>query len=363
MPYKRGETWWISYTASDGTYVRRSSGTEDHAAAKALEQEQRSQAWREKEMGFDRQRTFEEVMIEYLGHAAQTQRSFDTTQHRVKALRDFFAGRIMNDLAGKDIREYSAIRAKAGKSPATINRELAALSAAINWCAVELEWKIPNPVKGRTLREAESRVRWITRAEVDSLCRSARTQRFGDLLEDFIRLAVNTGCRKEEMIGLEWRRVDLANRLVYLEGEHTKAGKRRSIPLNEGALSALKGRMAFRAEHCPGSPWVFSRRTGEKVVDLSDGFEGACKKAGINDFRIHDLRHTCAAWLVSAGVPLIEVRDLLGHSTVQMTEKYAHLAPARVRDAVSVLDKPMSQSRYTDNPAGRAEGALKLVST
>ncbi|MNF14553.1 hypothetical protein D3C80_2168100 [compost metagenome] len=66
---------------------------------------------------------------------------------------------------------------------------------------------------------------------------------------------------------------------------------------------------------------------------------------------------------MSAGVPLIEVRDLLGHSTVQMTEKYAHLAPARVRDAVSVLDKPMSQSRYTETPAGRAEVALKLVTT
>ncbi|MDG9886296.1 site-specific integrase [Pseudomonas putida CSV86] len=361
MPYKRGKVWWISYTASDGTYVRRSAGTEDFAAAKALEQKERSQAWKEKEMGFDRQRTFEEVMIEYLNHAAQTQRSFDTTQHRVKALREFFAGRVMNDLAGKDIREYSAGRTAAGKSPATINRELAALSAAINWCSVELEWKLPNPVKGRTLREAESRVRWITRGEVDSLCRAARSQRNGDMLDDFIRLAVNTGCRKEEMIGLEWRRVDLVNRLVYLEGDHTKAGKRRSIPLNEGALAALKGRMAFRADHCPSSPWVFSRRNGDKVIDLSEGFEAACEKAAITDFRIHDLRHTCAAWLVSAGVPLIEVRDLLGHSTVQMTEKYAHLAPARVRDAVSVLDQTMSQSRYTENPAGRADKALKLV--
>lgn len=361
MPYKRGKVWWISYTASDGTYVRRSAGTEDYAAAKALEQEQRSQAWREKEMGFDRQRTFEEVMVEYLGHAAQVQRSFDTTQHRVKALREFFAGRIMNDLSGKDIREYSGLRTKAGKSAATINRELAALSAAINWCSTELEWKLPNPVKGRTLREAEGRVRWITRGEVESLCRAARTQRNGDMLEDFIRLAVNTGCRKEEMMGLEWRRVDLANRLVYLEGEHTKAKKRRSIPLNEGALAALKGRLAFRAEHAPGSPWVFTRRSGEKAIDLSEGFEAACEKAKISDFRIHDLRHTCAAWLVSAGVPLIEVRDLLGHSTVQMTEKYAHLAPARVRDAVSVLDKPMSQSRYTENPAGSGGAPLKLV--
>jgi integrase len=217
-------------------------------------------------------------------------------------------------------------------------------------------------VKGRTLKEPEGRVRWITRVEVDSLCRVVRKQRFGHMLEDFVRLAVNTGCRKEEMLGLEWRRVDFANRLIYLDGEHTKASKRRSIPLNEGSLAALKGRMAERAQYCPATPWVFARKNGAKVADLSTGFDNACERAGITDFTIHDLRHTCAAWLVTAGVPLIEIRDLLGHSTIQMTEKYAHLAPTRVRNAVSVLDEGMSQSRYTDNPAGLQEVGLRLVS-
>lgn len=311
----------------------------------------------------DPPRTFEEVMIEYLGNAVTSQKSFETTQYRVKSLKAHFAGKVMNDLAGKDIREYSAMRGKAGRKPATINRELAALSAAINWCVVELEWKLPNPVKGRTLKEPEGRVRWITRAELESVCRIARKQKFGSMLEDFIRLAVNTGCRKEEMIGLEWRRVDFANRLIYLDGMHTKAAKRRSIPLNESALAALKGRMAMRAEFCPDTPWVFSRKNGNKVVDLSEGFDRAVERAGIVDFTIHDLRHTCAAWLVSAGVPLIEIRDLLGHSTIQMTEKYAHLAPARVRDAVSVLDLGLSQSRYSDNPVGLQGGHLKLVTT
>lgn len=362
MPYKRGKTWWISYTAADGTYVRRSAGTEDYAAAKAIEQQSRGAAWREKELGVDPPRTFEEVMIEYLAHAENTQKSFSTTQDRVKALIPFFGGRVMNDVAGKDIREYSSMRLKAGRANSTVNRELAALSAAINWCVTELEWKLPNPVKGRTLKEPEGRVRWITRAEVDALCRIARKQRFGVMLEDFIRLAVNTGCRKEEMLGLEWRRIDFANRLMYLDGTHTKAAKRRSIPLNEGALAALKSRMAVRAEFCPTTPWVFARKTGAKVVDLSEGFEGACAKADILDFTIHDLRHTCAAWLATAGVPLIEIRDLLGHSTIQMTEKYAHLCPARVRDAVSVLDRGMSHSRYTESPAGQGGALLKLVS-
>ncbi|WP_462383298.1 tyrosine-type recombinase/integrase [Pseudomonas sp. Marseille-QA0892] len=363
MPYKREGSayWWISYKKSDGKYVRRSAGTSDYEAAKAIEQQERAQAWREKELGANPSRTFEEVVIEYLRHACQHQRSYQTTQYRVKALRAHFAGTVMNDLAGKDVREYAQSRLDAGSSQATVNRELAALSAAINWCNKEKEWQLPNPVKGRTFRESEGRVRWINRAEVEALCRAARSQRHGAMLEDFIRLAVNTGCRKEEMLGLEWRRVDLHNRLVVLEGEHTKAGKRRSIPLNEGAVAALKSRMAFRAEHCPTTPWVFARASGDRATSIRAGFESACEQAGIENFRIHDLRHTCAAWLVTAGVPLIEVRELLGHSTVQMTEKYAHLAPARVRSAVAFLDNPVSHSRYSENPVQQEGGALRLV--
>ncbi len=299
-------------------------------------------------------RNFDEVMIPYLRQASHAQRSFQTTLHRAKPLEEHFKGVVMNELSGKSIRAYMDKRHAAGMSAATINRELSALSAAINWCNTEYEWGLPNPVKGRKMREPEGRVRWLTRAEVDSLCRAARAQKFGQVLESFIRLAVNTGCRKEEMLGLEWRRVDLANGLIYLEGVHTKAGKRRSIPLNEGALSALKVMAAIRAEKSPSSPWVFIRGNGERVVSVRCGFTLACKKAGIDDFTIHDLRHTCAAHLISAGVALAEIRDLLGHSTIMMTERYAHLAPARVSDAVRVLDglreKPSSRSVHVDNP-------------
>ena len=366
MPYKRADSpyWWISFKQSDGKGTRRSSGTDDYAAAKALEQQARSNAWQEKEWGVNPPRSFEEVMLPYLRNASQHQRSYVTTTHRVKALRAEFTGVVMNDLDGQRVRAYTAMRHEAGVSAATINRELAALSAAINFCNVEFEWALPNPVKGRTMREPEGRVRWITRAEVESLCRIARAQRNGALLDDFIHLAVNTGCRKEEMLGLEWRRVDLSNRLIYLEGVHTKAGKRRSIPLNEGALDALKGRAAYRAEKCPGSAWVFARGTGERVTSVRQGFASACASAGLRDFVIHDLRHTCAAHLISAGVALAEVRDLLGHSTIMMTERYAHLAPARVRDAVKVLDglrEPTSRLVHAAVPVLPTGGRLKLV--
>ena len=83
---------------------------------------------------------------------------------------------------------------------------------------------------------------------------------------------------------------------------------------------------------------MFWNKAGERIESVRKSFATARNRAGLNDFRIHDLRHTCAAWLVSSGVPLTEVRDLIGHSTVKMTERYAHLAPENVRVAVGKLD-------------------------
>jgi len=83
---------------------------------------------------------------------------------------------------------------------------------------------------------------------------------------------------------------------------------------------------------------LFCDEKGNRIGDVKRSFASACRRAGIGDFRIHDLRHTCAVWLVSAGAPLPEVRDLLGNSTVKMTEKYAHLALDNVRTAGEVLE-------------------------
>lgn len=364
MPFKRGDSsfWWITYQPMTGETRRKSSKTTVYKDAVALERETRAQAWRERLMGIKPLRTFEQVARKYMKKAELVQRSFETTEYRMQTLTRFFKKRVMNKLTAQDIRDYIDQRQAEGVSASTINRELSALSAAITWCNTEYDWGLPNPVQGRKLKEKEGRVRWLNRAEVESLCRAARQQMYGHILEDFIRLAVNTGMRKEEMLGLEWRRVDMVNMLIHLEGEHTKADKRRSIPINQSAYDALQSRQRYRAEIAPAAPFVFIRETGERVKTLRTGFEKACRTAGIENFVIHDLRHTCAAWLVSSGVPLAEVRDLLGHSTITLTERYAHLAPARIRQAVLVLDdfevedeKRTSRFLHVEHPVHRIE--------
>ncbi|WP_200284555.1 site-specific integrase [Rhabdochromatium marinum] len=136
----------------------------------------------------------------------------------------------------------------------------------------------------------------------------------------------------------------LREKLVHLEARHTKAGKRRSIPLCNHAYKAILRRASFRSEHCPGTPWVFSFADGRRARDIRGAFSKACSDAGIENFHFHDLRHTCAAWLVTAGAPLAEIRDLLGYSTIQMTERYAHLAPENLRTTVARFESRLSHA-------------------
>lgn len=245
---------------------------------------------------------------------------------------------MLNQLGAADIRAYIDARKEAGAAPGTVKRELALLSTALNYARTELEWGIPNLVQGRKIKTPEGRVRWLSHDEADTLVRAAEMEPRAPHLPHFIRLALHTGMRKGELLGLDWRRIDLKAGLIHLDSGHTKTGKRRAVPVNDEARAALLSRLRFRAEHCSASPWVFCDKDGSRLANVRKGFESACRRGGIEDFHIHDLRHTCAAWLVSEGAQLAAVRDLLGHSSVTMTEKYAHLAPDNVRAAVRLLD-------------------------
>ena len=254
----------------------------------------------------------------------------------------------MNDLQPMDVREYIALRKSEGLSNATINREIALLSSAINYANREWDWELPNVTKGRKLKECEGRVRWISREQAELLIQTAQNEPKAQHLADFIRLALNTGCRSGELLGLEWQRVNLQERLLFLEAVHTKSGKRRSVPLNEMSRQAIVSRLRFRAKYCPTSPWVFAREDGTRIKAVKRSFKTACRRSKIEDFHIHDLRHTCAGWLVGVGVPLTEVRDLLGHASVVVTERYAHLSPDNVRAVVDKLDELLSRFCHTD---------------
>ena len=141
---------------------------------------------------------------------------------------------------------------------------------------------------------------------------------------------------------LKWVDTDFTTRLIRLE--NTKSREWQTVSINEEARQVLVRRMRLRDEACPDTPWVFFHLTaalnaeiGDRVKDVRKAFSTACRRAGIEDFHIHDLRHTFASWLVMNGTPLFEVSKLLRHASVQMTERYAYLAPDHLHNAVDNL--------------------------
>ena len=346
MPYKREDSpiYWASYTDPSGKRVRRSTGTTDRKEAVVIEAKWKLEAHEARQWGREPDREIEAVMLAFL-KAKSDKRSHEDDLLHARRWRQLLPGRTVQSLKPADIHGYIAARKQTGVSNSTVNRELSFLAACIAWCNRELGWALPNPIQGRKLKEPEGRTRWLAMEEAQRLIDAARSSKRAPYLADFLTLALNTGMRRGEMLGLEWRRVDLQRRVISLEAAHTKTGKSRSVPLNDNARAALINRARFRAETCPGSPWVFTNDKGARISSFKRSFATACRVAGIEDFRIHDLRHTCAAWLVTAGVPLPEVRDLLGHSSVTMTERYAHLDQVNIRAAVDRLDQ-MSRSGH-----------------
>lgn len=361
MPYRRKDSpfWWVKYTDASGKPAYRSTRTNDLSEAKALEAKWRLEAYQQEQWGVQPEHTFDEMMIAFITAKQDEWRSRERVKYAGQRLQPHFTGKAAERIRRPDVAAYIGKRKVDGVAARTINRELDLLSAAFNYARMQLEWNVQNPVSGMSLKEPEGRLRWVSRSEADTLIDEAAKEKKSPHLADFIRLALNTGCRKNELLKLSWDRVDLKANRIQLDSGDTKSGKRRIVPLNQEARQAMLNRARFRAEHCPDSSWVFAHKDGERVQYMQNGFQAACGRAGIEDFRVHDLRHTCASWLVNAGVPLPEVRDLLGHSSVEMTERYAHLAPENLKGAVSVLDR--LRSGYAAGEEIRGNGTSPLM--
>jgi len=337
--------YWASYTDGSGRRVRRSTGIrrsrEGRRAAQALLAEWRLESAQERRRAADPScaGTFDELMLAYLPASERRKRPGTVERDRISAKHLYrkFTGRDMATLNRSDVNGYVEARERNGVAAGTINRELGLLSAAVTYGQRTLGWAIENPVAGCRLREPEGRVRYLNDQEYQRLINAARRSTTAPYLVDFIVLGVNTGCRRNELLRLTWPRVDLERHKLFLEAEHTKTRRRRAVPLNADAIEALERRLNWNTLHCADTQWVFAKDDGSNIGSVRRAFENAVARAGLVDFHIHDLRHTFASWLVMAGVELIVVRDLLGHSTIAMTERYAHLAPECGQHAVSRL--------------------------
>ena len=148
--------------------------------------------------------------------------------------------------------------------------------------------------------------------------------------------------RKGEILRLRWVEVDLKHGFILLD--KTKNNERREIPFNDTLRATLED-----LPHSIESVYVFVDRKGNPFKDVKRSFDTARKKAGIQDFRFHDLRHCFASHLVMAGVSLLVIKELLGHKTLAMTLRYTHLAPAHKVNALRVLEERLGNSVDVNN--------------
>jgi len=280
--------------------------------------------------------TFGQACARYLSVKARKKSLAEITRILDALKVDFGAETPLTDLTSARVSEWKSQRLAAKSrqtgealSAASINRPLATLRALLRMAHEEWEAldKLP---KIKLEREPEGRARWLTVEEATRLLDACRESR-NPALVDLVEFSLFTGLRQAEALGLDWNRVDRSRGVILLE--ITKSGRRREVPLNDGADAVLV-RRGPKEEGL-----VFGARSFDH---FRSAWERALTRAKLMDFRFHDLRHTYASWLVQKRVTLLEVKDLLGHASLAMTKRYSHLAPEHLRQAAASLDGVLS---------------------
>ncbi len=282
------------------------------------------------------QRTLAELVDRYVADVCPERKSGAHTARLLGWWKAEHGYRVLADLTPDvlaELRDKLAAKVNAQGKPSerkrisgsTVNRYMAALSHALTMASREWGWTRENPMRRVTKkREGRGRVRMLSDAERERVLAACRDSRAW-YLEPAVILALSTGMRQGEILGLRWPDVDLKRSRLTLED--TKNGDRRGIPLTGPALAVLAEVAKFR------------RVDTDKVFPETGSFRWAwlraVRKAKVIDFRFHDLRHTAASYLAMNGASPSEIAAVLGHRTLAMVKRYAHLHDAHVESVVA----------------------------
>jgi len=327
--FKKNNNWYIDYYVN-GRRKRESIGPSKELAKKVL-QKRKVQIAENKYLDVKRNDRipFSEMAKLYLEvYSKPNKRSSWRDEISVKHLQSFFGRRNLHEITPLDVEKYKKKRVDE-VSPATVNRETTCLKHILNkaneWGKIE-----SNPIASvKLFKVREGRVRYLEKEEITRLIDACP-----DYIKPIVIVALNTGMRKGEIFNLKWNDIDFRKRIIYVL--ETKNNEVRKIPMNDITFRTL-----LQVRKNPHSPCVFCKSHGEPYKDIRGGFRTALGRAGIREFRFHDLRHTFASHLVMAGVDLKTVQELLGHKTFAMTLRYSHLSPDHKRQAMDLLGRRM----------------------
>jgi integrase len=286
---------------------------------------------------------------DYMPYALQHKRSADDDESKLRTrVYDWFGAMRLAEIGSKDVQRYlDSLLSKDKLKPGTVNRHLSLLSAIFR-LAVQYELVPKNPCSGiPALREYNKRDFYLSESQLGKLFQAMDADGPEDREQNrmavaAIKLLVLTGTRREETMHARWEHVDLDNRLWFIP--MTKNGTSRTVPLNDAACDLIRS-----IDKYPDCPYLFVNvRTGQRLNTPVKTFKRLLARAGIEACRIHDLRHTFASLAVNSGTDIYVVQKLLGHSSAQTTQRYAHLDRRVLHGATNVVGDIVNRAAGKD---------------
>lgn len=320
----KSKVWYMGYKDGRGRWKRKSTGTRHKGAARATLEERELKVARGEDPDGPAQpfEAFAKEYIQYKKARGLKAVSRDDGSLRLH-LTPFFRGRRLDSIRREDLDRYVCYRLAQEATPGTVQRELGALKGlltlALKWDRIKHHPGVKFSVPGATVR----RRRFLTPAEVEKLLAEASPR-----CRDIIEAALLTGCRKGEILALKERDCDFLRDEVILRD--TKAGESQTVPMHPRVREIL---------------WSRCRGVEERPVfdagSFRTAFAGALRRAGLSDIRFHDLRRTCASWLLMKGADPKSVQAILRHRDMRMTmDIYAQVSRAHVHEAIRKLPRP-----------------------
>jgi integrase len=325
--YLRGKTWTIGYQVA-GCRFREAIGSNRQIAEAVLKKRiVEAIEGRHFDVRNEGRIPFSEFATTYIERCISVLKSAKTERDRVNFWVREFGNRPIGQITLAELQDWQARKRQVNK-PATVNRIMCRLRHLLNK-AVEWQLISESPMRRlKFLRENNARQRYLSLEECDRLIAACVAPH----LKAIVTVALHTGMRSGEIRNLNWRDLDFDSGFIIIRD--SKNGTSRHVPMDTTVVNLFRN-----WQRTPESDFVFTNAAGARIGWLQHGFRKALGRAGITDLHFHDLRHTFASQWMMAGGELYALKDILGHKTIAMTQRYAHLSPAYKRAMVDRMEQ------------------------
>lgn len=326
--YKRKNLWWVDIN-HNGKRIQQSTGTNDKVAAKRFHDKLKADLWKVRYLEEKPTKMWIEAVTRWIMES-QHKRSLDDDKAHLRwldrYLKDFTLDQVSRDL----IDDLADKKLKEGVKPSTVNRMLEVVRAMLRKAEKEWGWLEKAPAI-RMRKEDSKRIRWLSKEEAGRLI-----QELPSHLADLALFSLATGLRKSNVTQLQWNDVDLEKRHALIHADQSKTQKAIPVPLNDTALSVIRKQLGKHLKH------IFTY-AGKPILQCNTkAWKKALSRAGIENFRWHDLRHTWASWHVQNGTSLQELQQLGGWTSFEMVLRYAHLSSEHLREVAQRVNVTIS---------------------